>query len=94
MNWYKNKVIIGVLVSISLTSCAGTNVSSDWDCPKQKGYGCINIERADLLAIDQLKIRDNKRQEDESQQSLKPSAAVNTIRNIWFAPRKNDGSKP
>lgn len=63
-----------ILISALLvTGCTSSNVSRHWDCPAQSGYGCVDMERADEQAIQNLKERTVK-------QRLKRKTK------IWFAP--------
>ena len=42
------------ILVLGLSSCSHANVQSEWDCPKQQGYGCINIEKADSNAVNKI----------------------------------------
>ncbi|MDF3047698.1 MAG: hypothetical protein K0R73_816 [Candidatus Midichloriaceae bacterium] len=42
-----------VFISMGLTSCS--HVSSEWDCPRQEGIGCIDIKKADSIAISNIR---------------------------------------
>ena len=49
------KQIICIALFMMLPGCSHFNVSSDWDCPKQAGVGCITIYEADSMAIAKAK---------------------------------------
>lgn len=80
------RISIILLISMSLPSCAGTNVSGEWDCPKQNGHGCIDIERADDLAIKKLADRQKKSASKEADILNEQNNKIGNIREIWIAP--------
>ena len=40
----------------SVSACSHTNVQSEWDCPKQEGFGCMKIEEADRSAVSRASV--------------------------------------
>ncbi len=52
-------VIKLILISITLSSCAG--YKSTWDCPKVKGIGCSSLEYADEIARKQILLNTGKK---------------------------------
>ena len=46
-----NLSLISVGAMLAFSACSSTNVSSEWDCPRQAGHGCITIEEADQIAV-------------------------------------------
>lgn len=54
-------VIKLILISITLSSCAG--YKSTWDCPKVKGIGCSSLEYADEIARKQILLNTGKKQQ-------------------------------
>lgn len=69
-----------VLALLLLTSCSSANVSSEWDCPRQRGHGCINIEQADAIALQKLAERNQQAIE------LPKRYIAGHLQEIWFAP--------
>lgn len=69
-----------VLALLLLTSCSSANVSSEWDCPRQRGHGCINIEQADTIALQKLTERNQQAIE------LPKRYIAGHLQEIWFAP--------
>lgn len=67
----KMLTVIGLL---SLSACS-SNVSGEWDCPRQQGQGCITINNADQMALRKIE-----------QPIEKPSLRVQQEEQIWFAP--------
>lgn len=67
-----------------LTSCSSANVSGEWDCPRQKGVGCITIEQADSIALQKLTDRNYA----SEVKAGTPGAVVTKgqLYEIWFAP--------
>lgn len=49
------KQLIGMALLLTLSGCSHFNVSSEWDCPKQTGVGCVNIHEADTIALRKAK---------------------------------------
>jgi hypothetical protein len=75
-----NNKVWGLLATLLLTSCSSANVSGEWDCPRQKGHGCINIEQADAMALQKLDVRNQKAIE------LPVKYVSGSMQEIWFAP--------
>lgn len=71
---------IALMSALLLTSCSSANVSSEWDCPRQRGHGCINIEQADAIALEKLSKRNQQAIE------LPKRYLSGHLQEIWFAP--------
>ena len=82
----KIKACLVMAASLGLVACS--NVKSDWDCPKQNGIGCINIEEADNLAMQ--KIRNNQ---EHDAGDMKHTVSGQKVREIWVAPRTDKFGK-
>lgn len=78
---YSSK-LYALMSALLLTSCSSQNVSGEWDCPRQKGHGCINIELADSIALQKLAERN---QPAETLEVPKRYVAGH-LQEIWFAP--------
>ena len=49
------KFICFIASTLLLSSCSiSSNVKSEWDCQAPSGEGCIDIQRADFIAISKL----------------------------------------
>lgn len=82
----KIKSCLVIAASFGLVACS--NVKSDWDCPKQNGIGCINIEEADNLAMQKIRA-DRERGLGE----IKHNVSGQKVREIWVAPRTDKFGK-
>ncbi|MCE2993412.1 MAG: hypothetical protein ACK5WS_03090 [Alphaproteobacteria bacterium] len=89
MNKITTKINTCLVMAASLALSACSNVKSDWDCPKQNGIGCINIEEADNLAMQ--RIRDNQ---EHDAGEIKHNVSGTKVREIWVAPGKDKFGKP
>lgn len=75
----KIRLVLAVLPMMVLNACS--HVNSEWDCPKQNGIGCINIEGADNLAIQKMNADKDH------------NASGQKVREIWVAPRTDKFGK-
>jgi hypothetical protein len=77
------KKLKAIFLLFLLNACSHTNVQGEWDCGKQQGYGCINIERADINATAKIETNNpilgvSLNNDDEAEFSKKEY-------DIWFA---------
>lgn len=76
--------ITGVsLLAVGLTSCTGSNIKGEWDCPKPEGRGCIDIRTADIDAVARIPKHE------------KPKALVSNVDSgkkmkVWIAPHEDE----
>jgi len=56
---FKNKIFFLLCLS-SISACASSTTSSSWDCPRQKGVGCVNINGADNSSLNSDNHNSNK----------------------------------
>jgi len=81
---YKLIKTIGVSILVwGLTSCAGSNIKSEWDCPKPEGRGCIDIRTADIDAVARIP-KHEKRQVVVSHVDSEKKVKV------WIAPHEDE----
>jgi hypothetical protein len=66
---------------LALSGCSSTNVSGEWDCPRQLGHGCITIDEADQIAIRRL---ENKEQFSDA--IMQKKIIEKKERKVWLAP--------
>jgi hypothetical protein len=69
------KRLIGITALLSLSACNHVNVGSEWDCPRQSGFGCMKIATADEMAVAKLEPLEST-----------PIAKPMSSQKIWFAP--------
>lgn len=74
---------------LTLNACSSTNVSGEWDCPRQMGHGCITIDEADQIAVEKL---NSKYKEPLDLKDVENDKIIeNKERKVWLAPR-SDGN--
>ena len=57
----KTKILkwLALMPVIMLSACS-SNVSGEWDCPRQQGHGCIMIKDADKIALEKAEKHERK----------------------------------
>lgn len=80
-----NKVsnLKSLFILMLLNACSHTNVQGEWDCGKQQGYGCINIERADINATARIVTEEGEK--DLLANNSKEAEISKKEYDIWFA---------
>jgi hypothetical protein len=84
-----NLSLISVGAMLAFSACSSTNVSSEWDCPRQAGHGCITIEEADQIAVQRLKYKEHSSTEivNKNETIQKNQIIEKKERKVWLAPR-------
>ena len=80
-----NSLLILVVGMLSLSGCSSTNVSGEWDCPRQMGHGCITIDEADQIAVEKLNSR--YKASSTSEDAEKNKIIQKEEYKVWLAPR-------
>jgi len=80
----KIKFVFWLGVLLTLNACSSTNVSGEWDCPRQLGHGCITIDEADQIAVQRLQYKEHS--STEIVQKIQNKIIEKRERKVWFAP--------
>jgi hypothetical protein len=72
---------------LALSGCSSSNVSGQWDCPRQVGNGCITIDEADQIAVQRLQYKEKFPSGIvEKNKIIQKEIIEKKERKVWLAP--------